>query len=185
MKSEVTEPKLRAIWRVDSTHSSVEFAAKHMAVATVKGRFTDVVGMIVGDLNDPANAQIEVEIATARVDTGNSQRDWHLRSADFLNAADYPTISFRSTKIEPLGEDNFWVRGDLQIRGKAREVNLVGSVDGETVNQLGEEVIGMSAETTVIPKDFGLTWNLPLPAGGWLIGNELRVELHLEAIREL
>lgn len=185
MTSELTELRLRAIWRIDSTHSSVEFAAKHMGVATVKGRFTDVVGTIVGDLNEPAHAQIEVEIAAGSVDTGTSQRDWHLRSADFLNVADYPVITFRSTKIEPLGEDNFWVRGDLQIHGVVREVNLIGSVDGETVNQLGEEVIGISAETTVIPKDFGLSWNLPLPAGGWLIGNELRVELHIEAIREL
>jgi polyisoprenoid-binding protein YceI len=185
MAYETTQPKLRAVWRFDSAHSSMEFAGKHMSISTVKGRFNDVVGVIIGDLENPADALIEVDISADSIDTGSRQRDAHLRSGDFLDSRRYPVIEFRSTKIEPLGEDTFWVRGKLIVRGIPHEVNLVGSVDGQGVNREGDEIIAISAETAVKLRDMGIDWNLQVPGGKWLIGDDIRLDLHIEAVREL
>lgn len=173
-----------AVWRVDPVHTVVEFEIQHMRVSVVKGRFTGVDGVIVGDLSDPTHASVSVTIPAARVDTGYPQRDVHLRSGDFLDTDRFPEITFRSTAIESLGEGSYWVHGDLQIRDTTKNVTFVGSIDGQALNYVGEEVVGLTAEARIKPADFGISWNVPLPGDGMMIGDAARIELHLEAVRQ-
>jgi polyisoprenoid-binding protein YceI len=178
------ETESAAVWRIDPVHTTVEFEIRHLRVSVVKGRFTGVQGVIAGDLSDPTRATISVAIPSARIDTGYAQRDVHLRSSDFLDTDTYPEITFKSADIEPMGEGSYWVHGRLQIRDVTREITFVGSVDGEGLNYVGEEVVGLTAEARIKPADFGLSWNVPLPGGGMLIGDAARIELHIEAVRQ-
>jgi polyisoprenoid-binding protein YceI len=174
---------IRTIWDIDPAHTLVEFATKHMMVSTVKGRFPGVRGTITFDEENPVNSSVEVEIDAATIDTRNEQRDAHLRSADFLDIEHYPTIIFKSTRIERIGEERARVYGDLTIRGVTREVVLDTTFNGRGTTPFGQEVIGFSAETTINRHDFGLNWNVALEAGGWLVGDKVKVTLEVEAIR--
>jgi polyisoprenoid-binding protein YceI len=174
----------RTAWSFDPAHTSVEFKVKHMMVTTVKGRFTDVRGTIVGDLDDPTLAEVDVEINASSIDTRNDQRDAHLRSADFLDVENYPTITFKSTRIERTGQDSFDVTGNLTIHGVTREVTFHTDVNGGGKTPFGTEIVGIESKTTLDRKDFGLTWNVALEAGGWLVGDTIKVELDIEAVKQ-
>lgn len=184
MSVEPTAPAARSTWRIDPVHTIAEFEIQHMRVSVVKGRFTGVEGIIVGDLATPSEARIEVMVPAERVDTGYRQRDVHLRSEDFLDCERFPEIRFKSSAIDTLGEGNFWVRGTLELHGIAHDVTLICSVNGEAQNYVGEDVVGITAETTIVPSEFGLSWNVPLPGGGFMIGDSARIEMHIEAVRE-
>jgi polyisoprenoid-binding protein YceI len=170
-------------WRIDPAHSHVEFAVKHLMVATVKGRFADVEGAIMLNEADPAGSRVEVNIAAASVDTREPQRDAHLRSPDFFDAERHPYLTFRSSRVEPRGNGEFTVYGDLTIRGVTRPVALEGEYLGTSQSPFGFTVAGFSARTRINRKDFGLTWNAPLETRGVLVGDEVRVSLEVEAIR--
>jgi polyisoprenoid-binding protein YceI len=182
--AEATQTATRTLWNFDPVHSSVEFRVKHMMVTTVKGRFTDVRGRAVGEVDDPLAVEVDVEIDAASIDTRNEQRDAHLRSADFLDAENYPAITFKSSRIEEKGEDRYSIAGDLTIRGTTREVVLDATVNGHGRTPFGTEVIGVSAETRINRKDFGLNWNVALETGGWLVGDEVKVEIEVEAVKQ-
>ncbi len=171
-------------WRIDPAHSHVEFAVKHLMVATVKGRFADVEGTILVNEADPAGSHVDVNIAAASVDTREPQRDAHLRSPDFFDADRYPYLTFRSSRVVPKGNGEFTVYGDLTIRGVTRPVALEGEYLGTSQSPFGFTVAGFSARTRINRKDFGLTWNAPLETGGVLVGDEVRVSLEVEAVRE-
>ncbi len=168
-------------WTIDATHSSVEFAVKHMMFSTAKGRFSDVKGTITLDEQDLTNSKVDVEIAVASIDTRDEGRDAHLRGPDFFDAERYPTATFRSTRVEPAEGNNLRVTGILQIRDVSREVVLDATLNGRGTSPFGPQVIGYSATTTINRKDFGLTWNAPLETGGVLVGEEVRISIDIEA----
>ena len=172
-----------SVWTIDPSHSSVEFSVKHMMFATVKGRFSDVQGTISLDEDSHATSAVDVEIAAASVDTRDEKRDAHLRSADFFDAETYPTITFKSTKVEPKGANRAAVTGDLTIRGVTREVVLDTEETGRGQSPFGQDVIGFTATTTINRKDYGLNWNAALESGGVLVGDEVRITLDVEATR--
>ena len=174
---------LTGTWTIDPTHSLVEFAGKHMMFTTVKGRFRDLAGTITLDEADHARSGVEVEIQAASIDSGVEQRDGHLRSADFLDVEQYPTIAFKATRVLPIGADRARVTGELTIHGTTRPVELDVAYEGLGVNPWGTEVVGFTARTEINRKDFGLTWNVALEAGGFLVSEQVKIGLEIQAVR--
>ncbi len=179
-----TTTTTRGIWVIDPAHSSVQFAVRHLLVSTVRGRFGGLGGTITLDEQDLASSSVDVEIDAATIDTREEQRDAHLRSADFLDVARFPTITFRSTGVEPRRGDAFRTAGDLTIHGVTRQVVLAAERTGRGPNPLGTEVIGFEATTKVNRKDFGLTWNVALETGGVVVGDEIKISIDIEATRQ-
>ncbi|GAC1332209.1 MAG: YceI family protein [Chloroflexota bacterium] len=174
----------RSTWEFDPAHTSVEFKVKHMMITTVKGRFTGVQGKIIGDVENPTQAEVDVVIDAASVDTRNEQRDAHLRSADFLDVENFPHITFKSSRVDRVNDDEIKVSGDLTIRGVTRQVTLDVEIAGVGTSPFGTQVSGMSAKTAINRKDFGLNWNVALETGGWLVGEEVKIEIDIEAIKQ-
>jgi polyisoprenoid-binding protein YceI len=174
----------RTNWAFDPAHTSVGFKAKHMMITTVRGKFNQVTGTIAGDLEQAHLAEIDVAIDAASIDSQNEQRDAHLRSADFLDAENYPTIAFKSRRIEPVKDGQFKVIGDLSIRGVTREITLDAEVNGAGKSPWGTEVVGITVTGELNRKDYGLTWNVALEAGGWLVGDTIKIEIDIEAIKQ-
>jgi polyisoprenoid-binding protein YceI len=173
-----------ATWKFDSAHSSVTFAVRHMMVTTVRGQFQSVAGSMEFDPEKPATASVEASIDATSISTGVSDRDNHLRSADFLDAANFPVITFRSTSVEPTADNGARITGDLTIRGTTRPVVLNAEYLGQHKSLYGDMRAGFSATTKINREDFGLTWNQALEAGGVLVGKEITIELDVEAILE-
>jgi polyisoprenoid-binding protein YceI len=169
-------------WAIDPAHSSVEFSVKHMMVSTVKGRFARFAGTIVADEAKPSTAEVVAEVDVASVETGAAQRDEHLRSDDFFNAARFPVISFRSTNIEPAGNDAWRMTGDLTIRDVTRPVVLDVVSDGRGVDAYGKERAGFSAETKINRRDFGVNWNGVIEAGGVVVSDTVKITLNIAAV---
>jgi polyisoprenoid-binding protein YceI len=168
-------------YAIDPMHSTVEFIARHLMITKVRGRFPGVSGTITVD-EEPERSHVEVELGVAGVDSGHPDRDGHLRSADFFDAERYPTISFRSTKVE-AGRSGTWsVTGDLTVRDVTRPVTLEVEFDGANASPVGDERIAFSAATDVDREDWGLTWNVALESGGVLVGKKVRIELNVQAI---
>lgn len=166
-------------WQIDPTHSSVEFAVKHMMISTVRGRFADVSGTVTTD-GTPEGSHVAVRIAAGSIDTRQAQRDQHLTSADFLDVESYPDITFVSTKITPAGDDEFTMEGDLTIRGTTRPVKLQATSEGRGRDPWGNERAGFSATGKIDRRDFGLTYNQALETGGVLVGNDLKLTIDVE-----
>jgi polyisoprenoid-binding protein YceI len=172
-------------WNLDPAHTLVEFSAKHMMITAVKGRFADVRGTLTLNEERPEASSVAVEMAAASLDTRTEQRDQHLRSADFLDAENYPLISFRSRRIEGLRLDEgaeFRLVGDLTIRDGTREVALVATYEGRGRDPWGGERVSFSATTKIDRRDFGLTWNAALESGGVLVSNEIKIHIEAQAI---
>ncbi|HEX5940117.1 MAG TPA: YceI family protein [Dehalococcoidia bacterium] len=171
-------------WTIDPTHTIAEFSVKHMMVSTVKGRFRQLSGTIQLDEDDPTRSSVEVEIDTASVDTALEERDNHLRSDDFFNAERFPTITFHSTGIDQLDDDNYLISGDLTIRDVTKEVVLATELEGQGPDAYGGHRAGFTATTTINRHDFGLNWNALIEAGGVAVGDKVKITLHVEAIRQ-
>jgi polyisoprenoid-binding protein YceI len=172
----------KTAWKLDPTHTIVEFSAKHLMITTVKGRITDIEGTIYADEANPADSSVEVTLNAASIDTRTEQRDTHLRSGDFLDVESFPTIKFRSTRIEG-SRDEFKLYGDLTIRDVTREVVLNVTREGQTKDPWGGERIGFSASGKIDRRDFGLTWNQLLETGGLAVGNDIKIVIEVEAIK--
>lgn len=173
-------------WTIDATRSAVEFAVKHMMFTTVRGRFKDVKGTIEVDEQNPDRSVINVEIDAASLDTGAPDRDGHLRSGDFLDADNHPTLTFRSKRVEGAMKkagDTFRVIGDLTIRGTTMEVALDAVYEGIGRDPWGGTRAGVRATATIDRRDWGLKWNQALETGGILVGNEVRIELEVQAVK--
>lgn len=173
-------------WNMDPAHTTVEFAAKHMMITTVKGRLTEMRGALQIDEAHPERSSVEVEFDTASLDTRAAQRDEHLRSADFLDVARFPTMTFRSTRVEGArmqSGTSFRVVGDLTIRDVTREVTLDAVFEGSGRDPWGGDRVSFAAETKIDRRDFGLTWNTALEAGGVLVSNDIRIQLEVQAVR--
>lgn len=171
-------------WTIDPAHSVVELAVKHMMFSTVKGRFRNVAGTIVQNEADPTASSVTAEIEAASIDTSEPTRDTHLRSADFLDAETFPTITFQSTGVVPQGRARFVVVGDLTIRGVTREVSLEAELVGTGTDPWGGQRVGFAATTTINRRDFGLTWNQALEAGGVLVSDQVKISLEIQATEQ-
>jgi len=170
-------------WQVDPVHSHVEFAVRHLMIATVKGRFAEVSGTLTAGEDDLDSASIELTIPVASVDTHEAQRDGHLRSADFFEADTYPAIRFRSTRITKAGDGTFEVAGHLTIRDVTKPIALTVHAGGRARDPWGGERIAYSAETRINRKDFGLRWNQVLETGGVAVGDDVKISVELELVR--
>ena len=170
-------------YTVDPAHSEVSFQIRHL-VTKVRGTFGKFDGTIVKDDANASASSVEFQVDAASIDTGIADRDTHLRSADFLDAEQYPSLSFQSKRVERLGGDHLRVVGDLTIRGVTRDVALDAVAEGRAMDPWGNERVGFSARTTINRQDFGLNWNQALEAGGLLVSNEVRISLEVEAVKQ-
>ncbi len=167
-------------WQLDTAHTVVSFTAKHMMITKVRGIFKGVTGTVAFDEVDPANSRVEVTIPAATIETGMEPRDNHLRSADFLDAESYPAITFVSSGIAPKG-DRWTISGDLTIRGVTRPVVLDADALGIVMGMDGRRHAGFEATTKIRRSEWGLTWNVGLEAGGWLVSDEIAIDLEVAA----
>jgi len=169
-------------WQLDPTHSSISFSGKHMLVATVRGHFRSWQVDADVDETNLANSKGTVRIDATSLDTGVEQRDNHLRSTDFFDTEHHPQILFQVKRIEPNSHGARLV-GDLTIRGITREVTMDGEVDGPIDDPWGGKRIGLSAEGKLNRKDWGLDWNVPLSAGGILVGEQIKITIDAELVK--
>jgi polyisoprenoid-binding protein YceI len=183
--SQPTPALSTATWNVDPSHTHAEFSVRHLMISTVKGRFAEVSGTVVTDAADPAKGKVDISINVASIDTREAQRDAHLRSADFFDVENHPTITFRSTRITAPDQDGaFTVAGELTIRGTTREVVLDVSSEGQVTDPWGGQRAGFSATTKIKRSDFGLTWNLALETGGVVVGDDIKISLDVELVKQ-
>jgi polyisoprenoid-binding protein YceI len=168
-------------YEVDPSHTQVMFKVRHMGVSTVTGRFNRFAGTFAYDPANPAASWVTATIDAASIDTDNDRRDNHLRSADFFAADSHPTLTFQSTRVEPTGEGRLRVAGDLSIRGVTKPVVLDVTLEGAALGQGGRPITGWTAETTIDRMDYGLKWNRLTEAGGWVVADEVRILLEVEA----
>ena len=171
-------------WDLDPAHTSVQFSVRHLMVSNVRGEFGKVSGTVEANEADPTRSRIQAEIDASTIDTRNEKRDTHLRSPDFFDVAKYPKMTFVSTKIEAAGAGRFKVTGDLTLHGVTRPVVL--DVEGPTPEMKdpwGKTRAGAQATTKINRKDFGLTWNQALEAGGVAVGDEVTITIDVEATK--
>jgi polyisoprenoid-binding protein YceI len=174
---------LSGTYALDPTHSRIGFVARHAMVTKVRGQFNDFAGTAVLDAADPSASSAELTIEVASVDTRNAQRDGHLRTNDFFDAESHPQITFRSTAVEAAGDDRYRVRGDLTIKGTTLPVTVEFEYTGTAVDPFGNQRVGFEGSTTVNRRDWGVTWNAPLEAGGVLVSEKVTLEFEVSAIR--
>ena len=169
-------------YEVDPSHTQVMFKVRHMGVSTVTGRFNRFAGTFAYDPANPAASWVTATIDAASIDTDNDRRDNHLRSADFFAADSHPTLTFQSTRVEPTGEGRLRVAGDLSIRGVTKPVVFDLTVHGQAKDPWGNDRIGFEAESSLNRKDYGLHWNAALETGGFLVGDDVKISLEIQAV---
>ncbi|MEO8328480.1 MAG: YceI family protein [Candidatus Nanopelagicales bacterium] len=171
-------------WVIDPSHSRVGFSAKHAMVTTVRGQFNQFEGALTLDGANPAASAAALTIQSASFSTGSDDRDNHVRSADFLDVENHPTLTFASTDVRHIGGHDFVIAGDLAIRGDTRPVELKVEFEGLSTDPFGNDRIGFSGSTVISRKDFGLTWNVALEAGGVLVSDKVKITLDVAAIKQ-
>ena len=178
MSAQVQE---KTIYTLDRAHTTVEFVVRHLMITKVRGRFTGLGGQIELAPGSDLPTTITATIDAGSIDTREEQRDAHLRSADFFEVEKYPHLMFQSERIEGT-PDQFTVDGKLTIHGVTRDVSLSGSFEGRATDPWGGVRVGYAAHGTINRRDFGLTWNTALETGGVVVGDEVRIELNVEAV---
>jgi len=173
-----------SVWTIDAAHTELGFAVRHLMLSTVRGRFGAVNGTVLVDEKDPKSSKIDVTVDVASIDTRQEMRDNHLRSADFFDVANHPTMHFVSTRIEGDVSKTFKVIGDLTIRGTTRQVALDVTLEGRAKDPWGNDRAGFSATGHINRHDFGLNWNQALEAGGVTVGAEVKLTLDVEIVRQ-
>ena len=168
------------VWTVDPVHSHVGFSVRHMMVTTVRGKFTSFSGTLDIDPSDFSKSKIKGEIDVASIDTGNTDRDNHLRTNDFFDAPSHPKITFESTSIRPSG-DNYIVDGNLTIRGVTKPVSIEVEYAGTSKNPYGQTVAGVSGAATINRKDFGVNFHAVLETGGVAVSDKVKLEIDVQA----
>ena len=171
-------------YEIDPAHSSLQFTVRHLMISNVRGAFSGVHGSVTFDQADPASASIEATVDIASVNTNDQARDGHLKSGDFFDVEKYPTITFRSTKVEKKSDSEFTVIGDLTLHGVTKPVTLqVDELTGEAKDPWGKTRFGASAKTKLKRSDFGLTYNAALETGGVMVGDEVKLDFELEFVK--
>ena len=178
-----TTSELTGTYTLDRTHTRLGFVARHAMVTKVRGSFSDFTATAVLDGEDPSRSRAEVTIRVASVDTGNPQRDEHLRTNDFFDAANFPEIRFVSTKAESLGDDNYRLTGDLTIKGITKSIAVDFEFTGLAVDPWGNQRVGFEGKAVINRRDFGVNFNAALEAGGVLVSDKVTLEFDVSAIR--
>ncbi len=174
---------LTGTYSVDPAHSRIGFVARHAMVAKVRGSFNEFEGSGYFDAENPANSHLELTIKAASIDTRNADRDAHLRTNDFLDPERYPEIRYVSTAVEKLDDTRYRLTGDLTIKDVTRPVTVEFELSGAAVDPFGNQRIGFEGTATINRKDFGVNWNVPLEAGGVLVGDKVVLEFEVSAIK--
>lgn len=179
-----TAPGAAQAWDVDPSHSSANFKVRHLMVSHVRGELGPVAGAVWIDDQDITRSRIDVSIDARKIATRDEKRDEHLRSADFLDVANHPTVTFKSTRVERAGGDDLRVTGDLTIRGTTRPVTLtVEALAPAVTDPWGNTKRGATAHAKIHRKEWGLQWNVGLEAGGVLVGEEVSIEIEVELLK--
>lgn len=171
-------------WNIDPQHTQIEFSVRHMMISKVRGQFKSFEGAVELNPANPTASSAVGSVDVASIDTREAQRDGHLRSADFFDADKYPKLSFASRRIEPAGKGQYKVYGDLTIKDVTREVVFDVTDEGRAQDPWGNQRWGVSASAKINRKDFGLTWNVALETGGWLVGDEVTISAEVELIKQ-
>lgn len=185
MSIDTTSPTASATgtYAIDPSHSEVGFVARHAMVTKVRGAFRSFEGSGFFDQEDPSKSQVTLTIQAASVDTGNADRDGHLRSNDFFDMENHPQITFASTSVEPAGEDGYRVTGDLSLRGVTKPVTVDFEFMGTATDPFGNHRLGLEGSVVVNRKDWGLNFNAALDTGGVLVGEKVTLNFDVSAIR--
>jgi polyisoprenoid-binding protein YceI len=171
-------------WKIDSAHSEINFAVRHMMISNVRGRFEKFSGTVDFVEDNPTQSTVDVQIETASINTKEEARDTHLKSADFFNAEKYPYLTFQSKKVEVLDANHGRLTGNLTIRDVTKQVVLDVEYSGQAKNPWGMTGAGFSASTAINRKDWGLTWNVGLETGGVLVGDEIKINIEVEIVKQ-
>ena len=170
-------------YRIDPAHSTIGFAIRHYEINWVSGRFNDFAGTIRFDDKDVTKSSVEFTAKIESIDTGVARRDQHLRTADFFDAAKYPEMTFKSTRVERKGKDSYVLHGDFTLKGVTRPLAIPFTVTGAIKDPRGNTRFGVAAQTTINRRDYGITWGSALQGGGLDVGNEVTIDLQLEAVQ--
>lgn len=183
MTTTAPSPQLTGDYDFDTTHSRFGFVARHALVTKVRGSFTEFAGSAHIDGEDPTKSSATLTIQVASVDTSNEQRDGHLRTNDFFDAENYPTITFTTTSIEAVDSENYKVNGDLTIRGVTKPVSVDFEFTGMVKDPWGNDRIGFQGTTVINRTDFGVNFNAALEAGGVLVSEKVTIEIDISAVK--
>ncbi len=170
-------------YEIDVVHSSIGFSVRHLLISNVTGNFNDFSGKLLFDEQDITKSSIDIVIKTDGINTNNVDRDNHLRSADFFNAEKFPEITFKSNKVEKA-DDGFTLNGTLTMHGVSKDISIPFEFIGKAKGPMGKDHLGFEGHTKLNRKDFGITWNKTLDEGGLAVGNEVKIELNIEAIKK-
>jgi len=183
--SAITAPtrSLTGAYTLDASHSRIGFVARHAMITKVRGSFTDFAGTGYFDAENPANSQLSVNIKAASIDTGNADRDAHLRTNDFFDLEQYPEITFASTKIDVVDDSTYQVTGDLTMKGVTKAITVDFDFTGAAVDPFDNQRVGLEGRVTVNRKDWGINWNAALEAGGVLVGEKVVLEFEISAVK--
>ena len=183
MTVQTQTPELTGNYTLDVAHSRIGFVARHAMITKVRGAFNEFDGKAYLNAEEPAKSTVTLTIKVESIDTRNQQRDAHLRSNDFLDLASYPEINFVSTAVEPLGDDTYRVTGDLTIRGVTKPVSVDFEYTGSVVDPFGNTRVGLEGSAKINRKDWGVSYNAALEAGGFLVSEEITLEFEISAIK--
>ena len=171
-------------WEIDATHSQATFSVKHMMISTVRGHFEVLSGKLHIDEDHPDNSWVEAEVDAASINTRDARRDGHLRSPDFFDVEKYPKITFKSTKVTPIGNNEYRVTGNLTMHGVTKEETFHADYSGQVKDLYGLQRAAFSVKGKINRKDFGLNWNVALETGGVLVGEDVNIEIDLAAVQK-
>lgn len=171
-------------WQIDEAHSHIYFSVRHMMISKVRGSFEAFDGVINFDPENPTRTTVDISIDASSISTNNEDRDNHLKSPDFLNAAEYPTLTFKSTKVEQIDAENGRLYGNLTIRDITKPVVLDVEYAGTAKSPWGTTSAGFSASTTINRQEWHLTWNQALETGGVLVGDKIKIDIELELVQQ-
>ncbi|GAA1430280.1 YceI family protein [Streptomyces thermospinosisporus] len=180
-------PDLAALtgdYTIDPAHTTLGFTARHAMVTNVKGEFREFSGTLHLDGTDPSKSTASIDVVMDSIDTGNADRDNHLRSADFFDTEKYPKMTFRSTAAEALGGDHYRITGDLTIRDVTKPVTIDLEFNGAAKDPFGNERVGFEGKAEILRSDWGLTWNAALETGGVLVSDKIKLNFDISAIRK-
>ncbi|MFB6844204.1 YceI family protein [Streptomyces sp. NPDC056373] len=179
-------PELAALtgdYTIDPAHSTIGFTARHAMVTNVKGGFQDFTGTLRLDGTDPARSTASLDVVMDSIETGNADRDGHLKSADFFRTDEFPAMTFRSTGVEALGGDDYRITGDLTILGTTRKLAIDLEFNGAAKDPFGNERVGFEGKAEILRSEWGLTWNAALETGGVLVSDKIKLNFDISAIR--
>lgn len=171
-------------WNIDSSHTRANFSVRHMMISNVNGQFDDITGTVDFNEADPAQSSLNVKIGVASINTRDEKRDGHLKSPDFFDVANHPYLTFESTKVEKTSENTGRVTGNLTIRGISKPVVLEVEYNGQAKSPWGTTSAGFAATAKINRKDWGLNWNVALETGGWLVGDEVKITIEAEIVKQ-